>query len=137
MRGPKPRAWSKSHDAYCDFVTFDETGEWVGWFRRCGIYLKDNDIILEFPTGLKDKNGEEIYVGDVVRYFDDEEQITEAVIKQKDGDTENGYWIIGIVYEPLRIVSEEDLTEEEYENLCGFEVVSNIHENPELLEAKA
>lgn len=134
MRELKPRAWSKSHDAYCDFVTLDETGTWVGWFKRCGIYLADSDIVVELPTGLKDKNGKEIYEGDIlggiyehgyIAYCDKCKQLqffdADIGCMMCSGDI---YW--------------RDIVESERNGeLAGeLEVVGNIHENPELLEDK-
>lgn len=131
------RAWDTYNEAWADeYLAIAEDGHVIE-IKNDGTteYWKDR-FIIEFDTGLKDKNGKKICEGDIVRYFDNGGQINEAVVKQKDGDTENSYWITGIVYEHLRIVCEEDLIEEDYENLCGFEIIGNIHENPELLKGE-
>ena len=67
MRQFKFRAWSNDDNRYCDFVTLDEDGRWIGWIKSCGIYLTTIDINIEQYTGLKDNNGKEIYEGDIVR----------------------------------------------------------------------
>lgn len=80
-------------------------------------------------TGLKDKNGKNIYEGDIIHYF-----IT--------------HWINGcpVEREEKRLVSYSDgcfwLTDNKGDDALFFvreeddeiEVIGNIHENPELLE---
>jgi hypothetical protein len=72
---------------------------------------KDNDITIEQFTGLLDKNGKEIYEGDIV--LDCDEDINMDVI------FENGIFCTcntNSIYE-----------------MDDIEVIGNIHENPELL----
>lgn len=125
-------------------------GEWVyGYYlvdeqhekpRHC-IWTRENvgdfianDMILVDPktvgqdTGLKDKNGKEIYEGDTVRW----------------DDRSNGrYWRVGAIeyYNGRHRIF--DVNTKRYFNFGGFayqdsteqdlEIIGNIHDNPELL----
>ena len=86
------------------------------------------DIILMQYTGLKDRNGKEIYEGDIVRYvswlneYSPEEITLVRPVVFRDGsffpipkhdECEDGYYSWG---------------------LKDFEVIGNIHENPELIK---
>lgn len=75
-----------------------------------------NVELLQY-TGLKDKNGVEIYEGDIVRYFRNEL----AVIVYRDGGVD------------IRSLSWGDC-EPLQRRLGEIEVIGNRYENPELME---
>jgi uncharacterized phage protein (TIGR01671 family) len=81
-------------------------------------YVKFDDIELMQYTGLKDKNGEEIYEGDIVH--DSTCDLTWAVTwnEESGGYGEPAKYPKNFLYKSL----------EKY-----FEVLGNIYENPELL----
>ena len=79
------------------------------------------DLELMQYTGLRDKNGREIYEGDIVRFKDwwDEEMVGEVRYSEKD----MAFTIVNDFWDGFPIMYADDL-----------EVIGNIYENPELLK---
>lgn len=126
MRELNPRAWSIDSECWCTRVDYDGyKEEWSGIVpvlapdnrsKRIG-EVEDTNIIVEFPTGLKDKNGQKIYEGDIL---------------------DDGTHICKIKWSE-HFAAFEALNEHEgYKSNAWFEakygeVIGNIHETPGLL----
>jgi uncharacterized phage protein (TIGR01671 family) len=139
-----------------------DNGEWVeGFYSKAKDYLSEKEIHVIFPldltlyphsefssyeeiipetigqyTGLTDKNGKKIFEGDVIKYkevhkFDDVDDIPSL-------EPENIEEKIGVIkYENGKFAPIPELHYcDDYWYAYGyinFEVVGNIHDNPELL----
>ena len=88
---------------------------------RCGGFLdiSDNPYVLMQYTGIKDKNGKEIYEGDIVKNYR-HNTVTECIY--------NDHYI--------SFSFKDDLNEYFYFAIDSkhLEVIGNIYENPKLLE---
>ena len=138
MRDLNPRAWSIDSECWCTRVDYNGyKEEWSGIVpvlapdnrsKRIG-EVEDTNIIVEFPTGIKDKNGQKIYEGDIVTFmverfnnvtlgFESEDWHT-AVVEWNQDDACYSFMVRDV---PFSVRYEA-------------EVIGNIHKQPELLEA--
>lgn len=126
MRELKFRAWDKVNKTY----TYVTLGDLIcGACTETGDKkLSGNEQIWEQYTGLKDKNGNMIFNGDIV-----EHDVYHIGIKAYRSKSE-------VFISDLGARIREDKNDEECSLLrycTNIEVVGNVHENPELLgEAK-
>lgn len=128
---PKFRMWNRitSQLHLVDGLYFDDKeAEYV-----------DDDNVLRFvgfknielmqSTGLKDKNGKEIFEGDVVR-----------MRNPRDRRQIGMFQVVRVANSPMLGLLDKKLTTEIfnlYEHMSNYyEVKGNIYENPELLEDK-
>lgn len=89
----------------------------------------DEKYLMQF-TGLKDKNGKEVFEGDIVRFFDDYGDFVEAYTTPVVFIDWLGAY--GVEWNGLKSTFEE--INEYYNEVKYIEVLGNIYENPELLE---
>lgn len=124
---PKVRAWLKKEQE------MDNEIDHISWLEDELYCIGDGitymvlaeDLVLMQSTGLKDKNGEEIFEGDIVDY-----KGRKAIIK----------WHGSYASFIYRFVDELNERVSEWHPLFlayyHFEVIGNIYENPELLEVE-
>lgn len=119
----KFRAWDKEFKemVQVDALLFDEQA--IKATYKNGSVTKEDmkNYVLMQSTGLKDKQGKEIFEGDVL-FGHAGENFWEIV----EFDTEEGQWIRRDIW------CNSKLGLSEYNEF--MEIVGNIYENPELLE---
>lgn len=150
MKDMNPRAWSIDGECWCTRVDYDGyKKEWSGIVpvlapdnrsKRIG-EIEDTNIIVEFPTGLEDKNGKEIYRGDIVEALIDgvwaiDNSLSFGKVK----------WKLEVIYNDIRfmdvfrVIGSKNAPDRIYylfdKELSELEVIGNIHENPELLKKR-
>jgi hypothetical protein len=103
----KFRAWDKVNKHIISWKDFQELDYPFTLFA----HIEDYQWELMQYTGLKDKNGKEIYEGDIVRQG---ETITSIIWESP-----------GFIMEKPTLVSEK---------IKPIEIIGNIYENPELLK---
>lgn len=124
---PKFRAWLKKEQK------MDNEIDHISWLEDELYCIGDGitymvlaeDLVLMQSTGLKDKNGKEIFDGDIVDY-----KGREAVVKWHGSYASFIYRFVDGLQER---VSEWDPL---FLACYHFEIIGNIYENPELLEVK-
>lgn len=100
--------------------------------------------LMEF-TGLKDKNGKEIYEGDIVEFDDSSEDeygaeydiLNKAVVVFNDGRWElDDFQELGTPVTSVIGFMNNDMNQEDWHLFISEEltIVGNIYENPELLK---
>ena len=137
MREIKFRAWVKDFDPSIFSEDDTPTGimrevrqiefpcrlhdDTVIWLQQG--FKSENYVLTQF-TGLKDKNGKEIYEGDILLHDDTNWGYGGEYDRSHDGYLR--YVVPGI----------DELLKETYdaELMESWEVIGNAHENPELLE---
>lgn len=154
---PRYRAWDKTHKTMYevdDIMSIDFGKSKISvktlFFERTNYYDFD-DIVFMQSTGFTDKNGKEIFEGDVLKFNDSwEDYCYEGYV---DGEIEGVNYVeiqsesTGFIFCKTKYpdsslfyyANEEHLTFQEIlgDGDFGFEVVGNIYENPELAEVSS
>lgn len=93
-----------------------------------------HEVELMQYTGLEDRNGKEIYKGDIIKFFDGLKYIVDIndFTQEFVIDSDRGQERLSQVYQEVEVIGNI------YINLInshvGLEVIGNCYENPELLE---
>lgn len=94
------------------------------------LHPRDDEIILMQSTGLHDKNGKEVFEGDVIAIEVDD---TGTPINARVFQNSKIGVLMFHVFEDNEDVPMVELLED---NSVAFEIIGNIYENPELLEVE-
>lgn len=126
---PKFRAYCKSDKTIYKVLLIDFKAkiEQIKLRKTGNIWYDFEDVVLMQSTGIKDKNGVEIYEGDILKlhaiFLAPDDKIGYLEYSPKYG--------YSIIFEGNRLYRQEYWAST---NKLNYEVIGNIYENPELLE---
>lgn len=150
---PRYRAWDKEFKemVQVDALVFDE--QIIKATYKNGNVVKEDlkNYVLMQSTGLKDKNGKEIFEGDILKFNDtwsdycyegyvDGEITGVNYVEIEKETTCFGFGKTRIPESSLfNLVNDEHFTFKELitDTSFEFEIIGNIHTNPELLEVSS
>ena len=131
---PKFRAWDSVKKKFVEHFFITDNGLICNMERPTSGYnspipVEKSELILMQSTGLKDKNGKEIFEGDVVR-----------MRNPRDRRQIGKFQVVRVANSPMLGLLDKKLTTEIfnlYEHMRNYyEIAGNIYENPELLEVE-
>lgn len=132
---PRYRAWDKIHKTMYevdDIMSIDfgksEISVKTLFFERTN-YYKFDDIVLMQSTGLTDKNGKEIFEGDILSIETDKEDVKVEV----SWDSKHALF----AFESKKYNAKEALGELFEDNSYPFKIIGNVWEDPELAEVSS
>ena len=124
---PKFRCFDKDTKTMHEVVSIDFR-DWRVYYEAYGLrnYWNKNIVLMQ-STGLHDKNGVEIFDGDIVEHLDfNSNEISKSEVRILKGCFYLVISVGGFKYD----VPMMDLKDDE----CILEIKGNVHENQELLE---
>ena len=123
---PKFRAWSTDKKIMAEVRTLRFTDELVETDKF--VERSIEGVKLMQSTGLHDKNGKEIFEGDILGVDTDEEIVNLNIY----WDSKHALFM----FESKKYNEKDLLAELVEDNTYPFEIIGNIYENPELLEVE-
>ena len=124
MKGLRFRVWDKERECYLDeteLAGITPDGKYILYIEEeeiSRLEVEDN-YIVEYDTGLKDQNGNEIYENDI--------------LEDKSGEPLE-YWVVR--FEDGKFIGSTQGVDENIFELTDLEIIGNVHENGDLLEEK-
>ena len=120
---PKFRAWFKQGSKMVNVATIDFLEKEVK--SHANVMYSFDEIELMQSTGLIDKNGEEIFDGDILHTPDNE-------LAKVYWDDALAGWFVDFLYEIAELSEVADI--QSSRSICN--IIGNIYENPEFLEGE-
>ena len=122
---PKFRAWDSVRKKFVEHFFITDNGLICNMEKPTSGYnspipVEKSELILMQSTGLKDKNGQEIFEGDIVSI--DTDEFDSLFVKYETGI----YWLM----------DNEECVEHLSDYYKYVSIIGNIYENPELLEVE-
>lgn len=132
---PKFRAWdSAKKEMFKDTFAITESGQVVVVEQEDVMsppdYVFVDHLVIMQSTGLKDKNGQEIFEGDILEVTDEHSWLEVVSYNQ-----EKAMFVTEEINREFK-VPESPLYDLFDTNIFKFKVIGNIYENPELFEVE-